>query len=178
MNQAAAFETGHGNTGHGNEAIATVRLQAGDESSRPAIAMQRKPGDTGFHVVLLILCAGVLLASLLLQAGGATVVVPFINQPLPELCMLRRTTALTCPGCGLTRCFISLAHGDLAAAWAYNPAGIWFFSVVALQVPYRGYQLWRILQGQRELNLVGAGQVALAVFAVALVGQWLVRLIP
>jgi len=174
MNElAAAFDMEHE-----NESIGRARLPPSQESSRSAMAVQRKLGDTGFHVVLLILCTGILLASFFLQAGSTTVVLPFINRPLPELCMLRRMTGMTCPGCGLTRCFISLAHGDLASAWSYNPAGIWFFGVVALQVPYRSYQLWRISRGRRELDLLGAGQVALGVFAVALVGQWLVRLLP
>ncbi len=167
MNQAAAFDQGNACE---NEVAGLI--------SQPAVAAERRLGDVGLHVVLLILSAGILLAAFFLQAGRSTVVLPFINQPLPELCMLRRMTGMTCPGCGLTRCFISLAHGDWAAAWAHNPAGIWLFGVFAFQVPYRSYQLWRISRGHRELNLLGAGQVALGVFTVALVGQWLVRLIP
>ncbi len=174
MNQAAAAFDGVSAVDEGN----ACENEVAGLISQPAVAADRRLGDVGLHVVLLILSAGILLAAFFLQAGGATVVVPFINQPLPELCLLRRMTGMTCPGCGLTRCFISLAHGDWAAAWSYNPAGIWFFGVVALQVPYRSYQLLRIAQGRPELVWLGAGQVALAVFAVALVGQWLVRLIP
>jgi len=173
MNRAAAFDTG---TTLENGQAASVPQTA---SSIPqAVAAPQRSGDALFHIVLLVLSAGVLLAAFVLQAGGSTVVIPLINQPLPELCALRRMTGMSCPGCGLTRCFISLAHGDLAAAWAYNPAGIWLFGVFALQIPYRGYQLWRISRGQPELMLLGAGQVALGVLTVALIGQWLVRLIP
>jgi hypothetical protein len=129
------------------------------------------------HLVLLFLSVGILLAAFSLRAGESNVTIPFLNRPLPELCTLKRLTGLSCPGCGLTRCFISLAHGDLAAAWAFNPAGIWLFAIVAAQLPWRTYQLTRIARGQRELAFLGLGQIALAIFMALLLGQWLVRLL-
>ena len=74
---------------------------------------------------------------------------PLLNRPLPELCFLRRYTGLACPGCGLTRSFISLARGELAHAWAFNPAGVLWFVACAVQVPYRSVQLWRLARGGR-----------------------------
>lgn len=35
-------------------------------------------------------------------------------------CVWRTITGLPCPGCGMIHAFLSLAHGDLRAAWAFN----------------------------------------------------------
>jgi hypothetical protein len=134
--------------------------------------------DPLFHTVLLGLCTGVLVLAVVLSVrGGSQVVVPLLNLPLPELCMLKRYTGLTCPGCGLTRCFIALARGDLHAAWAFNPAGVFLFAIVAVQIPLRGYQIWRIRHGLAEFKTGLWGQTALLVFVIALLGQWTMRLV-
>jgi len=133
--------------------------------------------DWLYHAVLLALCSGVLLMALLLSIRGQTqVVLPGVNVPLPELCMSRRMFGLSCPGCGLTRCFISLARGDVASAWSYNPAGLLLFAVIAFQVPLRTWQLWRIRRGLPEVVLNGTAQVALGALAVLMLGQWALRL--
>ena len=36
-------------------------------------------------------------------------------------CLFYELTGLKCPGCGITRMFVSLARLDIAAAFAYNP---------------------------------------------------------
>jgi hypothetical protein len=133
--------------------------------------------DPLYHVVWLALCSGVLvLASLLSVRGTTQVVLPVLGLPLPELCMMRRMWGIDCPGCGITRCFIALAHGDAASAWSYNPAGLWLFAIMAFQIPFRTYQLCRIRRGRAEVVLSGTVQVALGAFAVALIAQWALRL--
>jgi hypothetical protein len=130
-----------------------------------------------FHGVLLASAAAVLLLSFVLTVRDhSQVVLPLIGRPLPELCSLRRFTGLACPGCGLTRSFISIAHGDFRAAWTYNPAGLLLFAVVAAQVPFRGYQLWRIGHRRAELLLPYAAEVLFAAVGVALLLQWSLRL--
>jgi len=42
----------------------------------------------------------------------------------PIICPFRRLTGLPCPGCGLTRSWVYLAHGDWGAALAANPFGL------------------------------------------------------
>ena len=145
------------------------------ELPHPAAA-PRGPSDATFHLVLLLISAGILLAAFVLKTDGLAVYLPLLNQPLPEACVLRRLTGLSCPGCGLTRCFISLAHGEISSAWSYNPAGLWLFAVIASQIPLRSYQLWRIYRGRSELVLHNLGAIALALFAVILVVQWVLRL--
>lgn len=36
-------------------------------------------------------------------------------------CPLFTLTGLQCPGCGSTHAFYALVHGDVRAAWGYNP---------------------------------------------------------
>ena len=145
--------------------------------SSASLPTPRSRNDATFHWTLLLICSGVLIASALLTIDDSGVIVPGLNQTLPELCTLRRFTGLSCPGCGLTRCFIALAHGNYVAAWTFNPAGLWLFAMIALQLPLRSYQLWRIHRGRHELQLAGLGAIAFGVFLVALLGQWGLRLV-
>jgi hypothetical protein len=47
------------------------------------------------------------------------------SRPLPfELCLWQRLFDLDCLTCGLTRAVCSALQGDLAASWAYHPAGV------------------------------------------------------
>ena len=39
-------------------------------------------------------------------------------------CVWRTITGLPCPGCGMIHAFLSLAHGDLRAAWAFNRGSV------------------------------------------------------
>jgi hypothetical protein len=61
----------------------------------------------------------------------AAVVLLAWPQALPSLalwtgadCLVRGLTGLPCPGCGITTSLLALAHGDIAGAWAANPAGL------------------------------------------------------
>ena len=56
--------------------------------------------------------AAVLLASLVTRAAAE---LPFTP------CVFYNLTGLPCPGCGMTRGFVAMGHGQLAAAWGYNP---------------------------------------------------------
>ncbi len=105
-----------------------------------------------YHLMFLVLSVVVLALSMTMSVRGAgtQVSLPFLDRPLPELCHMRRFTGLDCPGCGLTRSFISLGHGDVVAAWQFNPAGILLFGLLVAQLPYRSLQLWRIRRAQPE----------------------------
>lgn len=148
------------------------------DSAVAADAAPRYRPDPLFHCVLLVLCSGVVLLSMLLSVRERTqVLLPVIGTPLPELCMMKRMTdGLGCPGCGMTRSFISIGHGDLARAWSYNPAGLWFYGIILFQIPYRAAQLWRIRRGLAELQLARVAQVSLAILAVVMIGQWVLKL--
>lgn len=118
------------------------------------------------------------LAAVLQAPGGESVVIPILNVPLPELCTFKRLVGVDCPGCGLTRCFISLAHGDVVAAWRYNPAGILLFAAAVFQIPFRVFQLARMRRGLPAWRS-RALDACLLFIAIALFVQWVFRtLVP
>jgi hypothetical protein len=120
------------------------------------------------------------LALVLSVRGEEQVIVPGAGKPLPGLCGSKMLFGVNCPGCGLTRCFIHLAHGianttlaagkavrgelsaaantagearnNLARAWHYNPGGLVLFSVMLAQIPFRSWKLWRIHRGKERLD--------------------------
>ncbi len=104
-----------------------------------------------YHAIFLVLSIAILvLAATMSVNDGTKVTPPLLSTPLPELCNLRRFFGIDCPGCGMTRCFISIAHGDLLAAWNYNAGGILLFGLVVAQIPYRSAQMWRVSHGHTE----------------------------
>lgn len=64
-----------------------------------------------------ILLAAAALCALYLFGGG--------------LCLLRLTTGIPCPGCGMTRALLSALRGDFAAALAFHPLW-WTLPLLAL----------------------------------------------
>ena len=60
---------------------------------------------------------------------------------LPPLCMSRAWFNVECPGCGLTRSFVALAEGDFARSFSFHRIGWLMAAAVAVQVPYRLYEL-------------------------------------
>ena len=59
------------------------------------------------------------------------------GYPLPETCTTRILFHQECPGCGLTRSFVHLAHGDWARSLKTHRVG-WLLAVAVLaQFPYR-----------------------------------------
>ncbi len=49
-------------------------------------------------------------------------------------CIFHRVTGLWCPGCGATRAMHQLVHGNLAAAFHFNPLAISILPVAAYLV--------------------------------------------
>ncbi|MEX1039345.1 MAG: DUF2752 domain-containing protein [Pirellulaceae bacterium] len=142
----------------------------------PASYVQLPPSPW-LHRVLLVLSLGVLLAAFVLKREGTEeVAIAGLNIVLPPTCGARTLWGIDCPGCGLTRSFISLAQGDLIGSWQVNPGGVFLFGFLLLQIPYRGAQLYRIRRGLREWDLIQPAIWFWIFLALVLLGQWLVRL--
>lgn len=56
-----------------------------------------------------------------LAAAGVLAVGYFLNE---STCLWRAMTGLPCPGCGMIHAFLSLAQGNLGAAWEFNPGSV------------------------------------------------------
>ena len=152
-----------------------VELSAEDEPVAPNGKENRKP-DATYHRVILGLCVSVLALSLLMSVRERTqVLIPGLGVPLPELCHMRRYVGVDCPGCGLTRSFISLAHGRVMDAWRYNPGAFLLFPLMLIQIPLRSAQLWRLRNGRPEGQMGWGGRGAVLAVVSVLLAQWVVR---
>lgn len=147
---------------------ATGNLQVG----KPTQALR---GEKQYQLILLTIAMLVLAASFVLQPPtNYAVMLPVLDVEIPGICVWRRATGTDCPGCGLTRSFICLAHGDVKSAWRYNPAGLLLFVVCIAQIPYRGYQYYRLRHGRSEWQSRIAS-IVIWIMVVALLAQWAAR---
>ena len=91
---------------------------------------------------VLVLCVGVLVVAWLMAPTEG--MLSLFGVEVPVLCTIRRSFGVDCPGCGLTRSFVYLAHGDAAGGLRMNWLGPPLFFYTAAQIPYRALRLWRI----------------------------------
>jgi len=75
------------------------------------------------------------LAAVMSVGPQRQVYLPGLSVPMPETCTLRSRFAIDCPGCGMTRSFIHIAHGRFLDAMRLNPASILVFLFIAAQIP-------------------------------------------
>jgi hypothetical protein len=146
------------------------------EAASDEVAVSKKNSPSLItHVVWFFIAVLVVLASVVLTVNQSEVGIPGLSAVLPGLCTFKRTTGLDCPGCGLTRCFISLGHGQIGAAFGFNPVGILLYVFVIIQIPFRLTQIVRIRWGRRELKWHDFGTWAVMAIAFLLIGQWVIR---
>lgn len=95
------------------------------------------------HQTMLAIAVAVLVLSALLVIRPDQKVALWClpNWPAPESCMSRTAWGIPCPGCGLTRSFVALAHGEFTRSWGYNRMGWVLALLTAAQIPYR---LWAL----------------------------------
>jgi hypothetical protein len=70
----------------------------------------------------------------------------FFGWDIPVLCTFRRLTGWPCPGCGLTRSFVFMAHGHPIDALRMNLLGPPLFVALLAQIPLRLLRLGRPAQ--------------------------------
>lgn len=154
-----------------------------DTSTSPAAvplpADRSVRGETVSRWIILGICLAVVVLSmgLSLSSEPGDVIVPLLNRPLPPLCTMKRLTGVDCPGCGLTRSFIALAHGQWRESLRFNAAGPIWFVIIAGQVPFQAWQLRRIASQQRPLDVTWWGQAVIYTGVATLLLQWLGKMI-
>lgn len=158
------------------------------------MAMEQR---TNHGTILWLSIAVVLAAATLRISASDRVYLPALEAyPLPQICSLRRLTGYPCPGCGMTRSFISMAHVQFSAAFSYHPLGPLLFLATVAQIPYRLWRLRSSAQGTgrsggecqsdsaRSDSQIGRFSAAwdrcrnalIWLFAIALFGTWIYRL--
>lgn len=142
------------------------------------------PHPRSEHLWILAAATVALVGAFLLQpatGGRLCLPVPALDKgiPLPGMCVSRTILGVSCPGCGLTRSFVALAHGDLGHAIEWNPMGPVLFVICLFQVPYRIVEyvgLWKErIAWMRVKKLLGA---VTWLAPAGLIGCWLLRMIP
>jgi hypothetical protein len=93
----------------------------------------------------------------------------------PVLCLHRLIYNQPCAGCGLTRSFVSFAHGDIDNSYKYHKLGIPLFIVVFLQIPLRLHLLRVGISGYTPFmeKLIW---IPAAFCTIALIVNWLLNL--
>jgi len=81
--------------------------------------------------------------TLLLRIGALLAV--FVAAPFwiwhgPGLCLFHRLTGLECPGCGMTRAFHAISHGEFTQALSFNLLSIavyvFFMGILVRDIAY------------------------------------------
>jgi hypothetical protein len=96
---------------------------------------------------------------------------------IPGLCIFRGLLGIDCPGCGLTRSWVALAHGDLGASLSYHLLGPALFAFVLLQAARQAVTL--LFPASRKFLAVPARWLDLSgvALAICLVPVWVLRLV-
>jgi len=129
-------------------------------------------GRRSRHRTMLAIACVVVVLSLLFQVRSDQRVefswLPGI--PMPETCWSRSLFGAKCPGCGLTRSIVYLAHGDWRASLAMHRLGFLMALAILAQFPYCAVGLFYKKDyplGHCFASIVAWGLIVL------LIGNWL-----
>lgn len=101
-----------------------------------------------FHGTLLAVCAASISLAFLLAPGSERVAIA--GWEIPEICLWKNLFGWSCPGCGMTRSWVYLAHGDWMSAFRMNALGPILFLAAAIQIPLSGWRLFRLWRSRSE----------------------------
>jgi Protein of unknown function (DUF2752) len=125
------------------------------------------------HWSMLILCIVTIIASMALNLNPEGRVATPGAMTLPVTCGSRALFGIECPGCGLTRSFVALAHGDLQKSVAFHRVGWLLAAAVVGQLIYRPWMLYELRTKLPTRDWpTWFGSVLIAV----LIGNWLLKI--
>ena len=147
------------------------------ESATPVAVPTVSMAEWVLHWFMLMGGCAVLIMSLLMRSEGPqSVYLPGASSPLPNICSSRMIFGIDCPGCGMTRAFIAISHGQFQKAWNFNPASFLVYLLIIGQIPWQSIQLWRIRRGLLPIDTLWIYSLPL-VTALALVTQWFIKIV-
>jgi hypothetical protein len=89
-------------------------------------------------LIILFLLLTVIICSFVFSVSGNSSYIPiFGGIRIPLTCILKAATGYNCPTCGMTRSFISIAHGDFYGALKYNLGGVLAFALCIQEIIFR-----------------------------------------
>ena len=130
------------------------------------------------HLVFLVMATVIITLSFSMRNGAessGSVYLPWSDMPLPQACSSRMTLGISCPGCGMTRSFIAISHGEFQRAWNFNAASFLVYSFVLVQIPWQLFQIFRIRMGLPKIYSLWIF-LPMILCALAMVAQWTVRM--
>jgi hypothetical protein len=127
------------------------------------------------HRQMLIICCVILAVAPLLKVlpDDRVAVRGFEGVVLPPSCPSRIIFDVSCPGCGLTRSFVHIAHGNWESSLRVNRIGWLIMLMAVLQIPYRLHALHG--SGRFVLEPTAANWFGV-VLVVILIGNWVIGL--
>lgn len=85
-------------------------------------------------------------------------------------CFFRYVTGYECPGCGFQRVLHAGLHGDIAAAWGYNP---FVFFAIPVGVFYIVVEAWRTRWPRLHARV--NHPIVITAILLAVIAFWVVR---
>lgn len=141
-----------------------------------ALKYDPRPADRATHITLAATCALLVLLPFVFTYNPATNDVKISKLKLPAMCASRAYFNTDCPGCGMTRSFISLAHGKLDASLRLHRLAPALYCFFIIQILFR---LWS-LRGPHTLWHDRAGRINHYVgwvLIISLLANWVVGLV-
>lgn len=87
-------------------------------------------------------------------------------------CVFRKTTGFDCPGCGMTRASYAALHGNIGAAFRFNPVGMVLLplALLALSIEVAGW-----VRGKPMPLRIRTGRWGATIIVAILIGWWILR---
>lgn len=140
-----------------------------------ALKHDPRPADRATNITLAVACALMVLLPFFFTYSPATNDVKISKVSLPAMCLSRACFNTDCPGCGLTRSFISLTQGKLDASLRLHRLAPLLYCFFLFQIMFR---LWS-LRSSHSAWLQRAGLInhyAGWVLIICLLANWAIGL--
>jgi Protein of unknown function (DUF2752) len=92
------------------------------------------------------------------------------------ICPFRAVTGLPCPGCGMTRAFCSIGHGELYQAFGYNALAPFVFAAALLLWAHALATLLKLERPRAALERLRPTQRATRLMLAVTILWWVARL--